>query len=94
MIYLFVHHKVEDYEKWKTVYDEHETSRKAAGSLGARLWRNVNDSNELVIMTTWPDLEHAQAFASSPDLREAMQRAGVVGMPEVLSLEEVEQTPA
>ena len=94
MIYLFVHHKVEDYEKWKSVYSEHEASRKAAGSQGARLWRNLNDGNELVIMTTWPDLDHAQAFASSPDLRATMQRAGVLGAPEVLFLEEVEQTPA
>jgi heme-degrading monooxygenase HmoA len=94
MIYLLVHHKVEDYEKWKSVYDEHEASRKAAGSLGGRLLRNVNDGKEEVIITTWPDMEHAQAFASSPDLRAAMQRAGVVGAPEVLFLEEVEQTPA
>jgi heme-degrading monooxygenase HmoA len=94
MVYLFVHHKVEAYEKWKSVYNEHEASRKAAGSQGARLWRNLNDHNELVIITTWPDLEHAQAFASSPDLRAAMQRAGVLGAPEVLFLEEVEQTPA
>lgn len=94
MIYLLVHHKVEDYTKWKAVYDEHQASRKDAGSLGARLLRNVNDPNEEVIITTWPDLEHAQAFASSPDLRDAMQRAGVSGMPEVLFLEEIEQTPA
>jgi len=94
MIYLLVHHKVEDYEKWKSVYTEHEASRKAAGSQGARLLRNLNDGNELVVITTWPDVEQAQAFASSPDLRAAMQRAGVLGAPEVLFLEEVEQTPA
>jgi heme-degrading monooxygenase HmoA len=94
MIYLLVHHKVEEYEKWKVVYDEHEKTRKAAGSQGSRLLRNIEDHNEEVIITTWPDAEHARAFATSPDLREAMQRAGVQGMPEVLFLEEVEQTPA
>jgi quinol monooxygenase YgiN len=94
MIYLLVHHKVEDYSKWKDVYDEHQRSREQAGSLGARVLRNLNDPNEEVIISTWPDLEHAQAFASSPDLREAMQHAGVLGMPEVLFLEEIEQTLA
>jgi heme-degrading monooxygenase HmoA len=94
MIYLLVHHKAEDYEKWKHVYDEHEASRKAAGSLGGRLLRNMNDGNEVVIITSWPDSERAQAFATSPDLRAAMQRAGVLGVPEVLFLEEVEQTEA
>lgn len=94
MFYLLVHHKVEDYEKWKVVYDEHEKSRKVAGSQGSRLLRNIEDRNEEVIITTWSDVEQARAFASSPELREAMQRAGVQGMPEVLFLEEVEQTPA
>jgi heme-degrading monooxygenase HmoA len=94
MVYVLVHHKVEDYSKWKAVYDDHQPSRKQAGSQGARVLRNVNDPNEEVIITTWPDLETAQAFAHSPELRETMQRAGVLGMPEVLFLEEIEQTQA
>lgn len=94
MIYVLVHHKVENYEKWKSEYDGHEATRKAAGSQGARLLRNLNNGNELVIIMTWPDLEQAQAFASSPDLRAVMQRAGVLGAPEVLFLEQVEQTSA
>jgi heme-degrading monooxygenase HmoA len=94
MIYLLVHHKVEDYQKWKAVYDEHQSARKQAGSQGARVLRNINDPNEEVIITIWPDVEHAQAFGDSPNLREVMQRAGVIGMPEVLFLEEIEQTQA
>jgi hypothetical protein len=39
-------------------------------------------------------MEHAQAFGASPDLRAVMERAGVLGAPEVLFLEEIEQTPA
>lgn len=94
MVYLLVHHKVEDYPKWKAVYDEHLPAREQAGSKGARVLRNAHDPKEEVIITSWPDLEHAQAFANSPQLREVMQRAGVLGMPEVLFLEEIEQTRA
>ncbi len=94
MTYLLVHHTTESYAKWKEVYDEHLSTRKAGGSLGARLLRNINNGDEVVIITSWPDTEHALAFASSPDLRATMERAGVVGAPEVIFLEEVETTEA
>jgi hypothetical protein len=32
------------------------------------------------------DLQKAQAFSESSDLREAMQKAGVVGQPDILFL--------
>lgn len=94
MIYLLVRHKVEDYAKWKPVFDEHAAARKEGGSTGARVLRNVDDPSEQLIITEWPDLEHAQAFAASPDLREAMQRAGVIGRPDVVFLEETDRQPA
>ena len=94
MTYLLVRHKVEDYAKWKPVFDEHGAARKAGGSKGARVFRNTDNPNEPVIITEWPTLEQARKFAQSPDLREAMQRAGVIGMPDVLFLDEVDRQPA
>ena len=94
MTYLLVRHKVEDYAKWKPVFDEHGAARKAGGSKGARVFRSVDNPSEQVIITEWPTLEQARAFAQSPDLREAMQRAGVLGKPEVLFLDEVDRQPA
>ena len=94
MVYLLIHHKVEDYGKWKPLFDEHEATRKTAGSQGARLLRNKDDSNDVVAIISWTDRQHAQAFIESPGLHTVMQNAGVLGTPEVLFLEEIEQTPA
>jgi heme-degrading monooxygenase HmoA len=94
MTYLLVRHKVEDFAQWKAVFDEHGAARKAGGSQGAQVLRNVNDPSEQVIITEWPDLDHARNFAGSPDLRQAMQRAGVIGMPDIIFLEEAERQPA
>jgi hypothetical protein len=33
-------------------------------------------------------LDNARRYAESPELREAMERAGVIGKPEILFLEE------
>ena len=94
MPYLLVRHKVEDYAKWKPVYDQHGTTRKASGGQGAQLFRNATDPNELVILFEWDDLERARQFAQSEDLRQAMQRAGVADQPDIYFLEEVEHVPA
>ena len=94
MSYLLVRHKVENYDKWKPVFDAHGATRKAGGSKGARLFRNAADPNELVTLFEWDNLEKAQKFAQSPELREAMQKAGVVDHPDLYFLDEVEQQSA
>jgi heme-degrading monooxygenase HmoA len=93
MPYLLVRHKVADYAKWKPFFDQHSATRQASGSQGGRLLRNANDPNELVVLFEWDDLEKARQFAQSNDLREIMQRAGVVDQPNIYFLEEVEHVP-
>lgn len=90
MPYALFRVEVEDYERWKPGFDEHSSSRRESGSKGGRLFRNADDPNEVVILLEWDDLENARQFAQSEDLREAMQRYGVVGQPDIYFLEEVE----
>jgi heme-degrading monooxygenase HmoA len=95
MPYLLVRHKVEDYERWKPVFDhDHAATREQRGSKGGRILRNADDPNELVILLKWDSLDNARQFANADDLREAMQRAGVADEPDVYFLEEVEQLRA
>jgi heme-degrading monooxygenase HmoA len=88
MPYILVQHSVEDYEKWKPVFDEDATNRQATGSRGGLVFRNVDDPNQIIVLLEWDNLENARAFASSDELREAMERAGVTGPPTVYFLEE------
>ncbi|MCE8425777.1 MAG: hypothetical protein J5U17_08380 [Candidatus Methanoperedens sp.] len=91
MTYLLVRHKVKDYEKWKTLFDEHSATRKTGGSKGGRLFRNADNPDEMVIIFEWDSLEKAKKFAQSEDLKKTMQRAGVIDKPDVYFLEEVEK---
>jgi heme-degrading monooxygenase HmoA len=93
MPYMIVRHKVEDYERWKPVFDEHASVREQSGSQGGRLFRNADDPNETLILWTWDNLDNARAFAQSQDLRETMRRAGVIEPPDIFFLEEVEHVP-
>jgi hypothetical protein len=57
MPYMLVRHKVEDYEKWKPVFDDHQATRKESGGKGGLLFRNADNPNETLILLEWPDLE-------------------------------------
>ncbi len=92
MPYLMVRHTVSDYDTWKPVYDEDAENRKAHGSTGGRLFRNSTDPNETISIFEFADMEDAQKFTESPELHERMQRAGIVGRPEILFLDEVERS--
>lgn len=91
MPYLLVRQKVKDYAKWKPVFDEDGTRRKASGSRGGRLFRNADNLNEVIVLLEWDDLRKARQFAQSDELRKTMERAGVVDKPDVYFLEEAER---
>ena len=88
MVYIYVRQSVEDYAKWREGYDNHAAARQAGGGTDeAYVMRNVDDPNEITAILGWSDLEKARAFTQSASLKEAMQKAGVTGPPEIRFLE-------
>jgi len=94
MPFILVRHTVEDFATWKPSYDEHATMRKDAGSKGSQVLRSADNPQEVVVLLEWDNLQNAQAFAGSLDLRAAMEKAGVIGQPDILFLDEVERSGA
>ena len=90
MPHLIVIHKVQDYASWKQVFDEHTTTRAAAGSKGGTLYRKSDDANDVVLVFEWDSTENAEAFLKSDNLREIMEKAGVVGQPEFIYVDKLE----
>ena len=94
MPYMLIRHKVQDFAVWKAAFDEHGSARKDAGSKGGWLFRSADDPNELVAIFEWDNLENARNFVGSDDLRQAMERAGVTGPPDILFLDQVDTPTA
>jgi len=90
MVAVIVRHKVNDFDAWKQVFDEHGAVRRSHGALGHQLYRGATDPQEVVIVNTFKDAAGAQAFMSDPSLPEAMQRAGVADQPDIYLTEQVE----
>ncbi len=91
MVHLLIQHQVKDYSKWKPLFDQHGSTRKASGSQGAHVFRSVDDPNKITVLLAWDDIEHARKFSQSDNLHQVMEQAGVIGKPTVHFLEEVEQ---
>jgi heme-degrading monooxygenase HmoA len=92
MPYLFVHHEVEDYKKWKTVFDAHSFARSETGSKGGKVFRSANNPNEIFVLLEWDSIENAQKFGQSENIKEIMKNAGIVGIPAIHFLEEAAKT--
>jgi hypothetical protein len=81
---MAIHHRVEDYAKWRPAYDAHEQARVAAGVTNGRIYQSKGDPNDVVILFDVVDVSKAKAFSQSQDLKSRMQAAGVLGQPEIL----------
>ncbi|MBZ0293058.1 MAG: hypothetical protein K8L99_10890 [Anaerolineae bacterium] len=90
MIYLFMRHRVEDYARWKEVFDSHLPARQAGGATDVvYVMRNVDDCNEITIILGWHDLKTARTFRQSVSLKDALHKAGVINLTAIQFLEAV-----
>ena len=87
-VLMVVQHPVRDYDAWRIEYDKAQPIRDRHGVTDAMVFRNADDPNELTGMHWFASVDEAHAFANDPDLRDAMDRAGVIGPPRIeISLE-------
>lgn len=88
MATVLIQHKVKDFAEWKKVFDSAADMRTSSGEISAQIFRDAGDPNSLTVLNKWDSLENAQKFVHSPDLKAAMEKAGVAGPPTVLFLNE------
>ena len=81
---VVVKHKIANYAKWKIGYDMHDSSRRAHGLTNYVIARGLaNDSNTVLVVLKSADIVKAKEFASSAEVKDAMQKAGVKGPPSI-----------
>lgn len=74
--YSLVRLKIADYAKFKPVFDQVSAVRKAHGSKGGTLFREVDSSDEVTVLLEWDNLENARKFYQSEDIKKALQKSG------------------
>ena len=94
MAYVLVRISVEDVATWMPVFEQAAAIRKNSGSKGVQALTNVGSPNEVLIFGEYEDVEKARQMFQSQELRDAMQRAGVKGPPQLTFMNEILRLPA
>jgi len=87
MPFVLVRHKVQDFAQWKPFFDADAPVRQQVGLRDKLVLRNADDPQEVVILFETDDLGKAREFAQAPQLKEVMEKAGVIDRPDMYFLE-------
>jgi hypothetical protein len=89
-VLLVAIHAVRDFATWERSLTEQLERLGALGVVGHRLYRSVDDPNEVMVALELESREHAEALMQdSEQLRAWLDRAGVEVYPSVFVGEEV-----
>lgn len=78
MATIFRRIRVADYDRFRAVYDAGAAAREAAGFHDEQMLRSAKDPNDILIVTTVADVEHARAYGQSDEVRERQRAAGLL----------------
>lgn len=92
MSYVLVRHRVEDYGKWRSVFNRNRPPRREYGIVRGQVFRGDN-AGDLLLLFEVEDVEKAQRYFNSRELWNESQAAGVIGKPEIHFLERLEEAP-
>ena len=91
MTHIMIRHKVNNFEAWKEEFDNFASVRKASGEKSYLIMRSDDDAENLHLFFEWDTRENAQKFIESPELKQAMRKAGVAEAPVIRFLNEADR---
>jgi quinol monooxygenase YgiN len=80
---IIVMHQVENYDAWRVAYDGFDEFRRESGIVGHAVTQEYGHPNHVIVYHQARNVAALRAFVDSPELQGTMQRAGVVGAPEI-----------
>jgi hypothetical protein len=78
---LFTQFTVADYAKWRPIFDKQKDLRDKSGMRNVEVYRHSDNPNEVIVMGEADDPAKVREVLGSPEMKENMQRAGVVSVP-------------
>jgi heme-degrading monooxygenase HmoA len=83
MATMLVQQTVKDFAEWKKAYDSMASLRASKGAISDMVFHDASDKNKVTVILNWDSLDKAKQYAQSPELKAAMQKAGVEGPPQI-----------
>jgi len=86
MVTVIISHECKNYSDWRKVFDADEGNRLKAGFKSTGVYHSSDNAN---IIGEAPSVEAIKGFMANPALKEAMEKGGVIGMPDVKILSRI-----
>ena len=86
MATVILNHKVEDYNKWRPIFDADLPRRTQAGMRNEKVFRGADEPNNIYIMAEVADPSYTARMMEDPDLAARMKEAGVISKPSITIL--------
>ena len=80
---VIVSHNVEDYDAWRAAYDGLAGFRKQSGVIGDAVNQEVGRPDRVIVYHQANEMDSLRTLIDSNELKEAMQRGGVSGPPDI-----------
>jgi hypothetical protein len=80
---LVVQQTIGDYSKWRAGFDKAGPLRDKAGIYNARVFRDTDSPDKVLVLSETQDLPKARTVLTGPEVQKAMQEAGVIGPPKI-----------
>ncbi len=87
---VLIIHEVDDYQKWKAIFNAAAGIRREAGEIEYQLLCLQSNERQIVHFSRWRSLDAARLFFESDRLVQIRKRAGV-HTPDFLYLRQIEQ---
>jgi hypothetical protein len=81
-------HKVGNFTKWLHGFEQGKAMREQAGIKVQGVYRSVDDQNYVTVISEVPNADMARAIFSAPAMKEAMEKSGMSGKPEIMILQQ------
>ena len=82
MVYVLITHAVEDFAKWKPVYDAYQLEPSNPRSKGDMVFQSADNPNLVTVLSEFESRKDADLTINSEELKNAMDHAGVTSKPE------------
>lgn len=82
-VIVLVQHQVKSFDKWIPVFKADDSARKANGLTTVLVGKGLDNPNAVIVGMLASDVQKAKQFAAAPQLKDVMQKAGVVGAPTI-----------
>ncbi len=80
---MLVKHRVKNYDAWLPSFEAHDSMKLANGLHNYVVGQKVGDPTMLFVSLKADNIDRAIAFSKDPSLRQAMQKGGVTGAPDM-----------